>query len=111
LNFSNFFFSWAQDHADFPRKITFTCNIDRKCNDILVEVLSELLPPERLSTGELPLNEYGLRVWGYDEFLDGESVLGGFLFVGNSIAFGQDVRLEVGKRLIPTNQTSIPFTR
>jgi hypothetical protein len=59
----------------------------------------------------LPLNEYGLRVFGYDEFLDENTTLGSFLFVGNSIAFGQDVRLEVARHVNNSNQTAIIFTR
>lgn len=77
----------------------------------MAEVLSEFLPPEIVNTGELPLKQYGLRVWGYDEFLDDQATLGSFLFVGNSIEFGQDVKLEVGKRVIKSNNTATTFTR
>lgn len=102
---------WPHSAPGFPRRIIFTRNIDKKVEDILIEVLSALLPPEMATTDELPLNDYVLRVYGHDEFLDRECTLGSFPFVGNSIALGQDVELEVGKRTFSVNQTSVPFTR
>jgi hypothetical protein len=89
----------------FPRKIILTENVDKTTTDILIDVLSAFL-----NIKELPLNEYGLRVYGCDEFLSDQCKLGSFLFVGKSIASGKDIMLEVGKRLINSNNTETTFT-
>jgi hypothetical protein len=110
---SNLKFSWPNFNAENPRKVAFTREISKTCNDILASVLMDFLPPEFVTQNidSLPLDQYGLRVYGYDEFLDPNQPLGCHVFIGKVIAFGHDVQLEVGRREMSVNQTSVPYTK
>uniref|UniRef100_F1KQX4 Phosphatidylinositol-4-phosphate 3-kinase C2 domain-containing subunit alpha n=2 Tax=Ascaris TaxID=6251 RepID=F1KQX4_ASCSU len=80
-------------------KMVFTCETQSTIEEILVSVLSFFLDPAQveLHNGRLPVDEYGLKIFGLDEFLLNSSQLGENPFVGQALAFGKDIRLEVGK--------------
>lgn len=70
--------------------------------EILVDILLRLLSPEIISRngGNIPLNDYALKVYGSDEFLVPTAEIGKHPFVGHYLSQGKDVELEVGKRVI-----------
>ncbi|VDM47308.1 unnamed protein product [Toxocara canis] len=80
-------------------KMVFTCETRSTIEEILVSVLSFFLDPAQVEmlNGRLPVDEYGLKIFGLDEFLLNSSQLGENPFVGQALAFGKDIRLEVGK--------------
>ncbi|VDK86356.1 unnamed protein product [Litomosoides sigmodontis] len=84
-------------------KMTFTCETTSTIQYILANVLNTFLEPSQISMlqDRLPVDEYGLKVnnqiYGLDEFLLSSSQLGENPFVGQALAFGKDIRLEVGK--------------
>uniref|UniRef100_A0A8R1XX44 Phosphatidylinositol-4-phosphate 3-kinase n=1 Tax=Onchocerca volvulus TaxID=6282 RepID=A0A8R1XX44_ONCVO len=80
-------------------RMTFTCETTSTIQYILANVLNTFLDPAQISMlqGRLPVDEYGLKIYGLDEFLLSSSQLGENPFVGQALAFGKDIRLEVGK--------------
>ncbi|OZC04855.1 hypothetical protein X798_08177 [Onchocerca flexuosa] len=80
-------------------RMTFTCETTSTIQYILANVLNTFLDPSQISMlqGRLPVDEYGLKIYGLDEFLLSSSQLGENPFVGQALAFGKDIRLEVGK--------------
>lgn len=75
------------------------CNVNSTSKEILVEVLMRLMPDSiAKNDGDIPLDEYALKLYGYDEFLRAESVIGKHLFVGHFLSIGKDIELDVGKR-------------
>ncbi|KAK6109822.1 Phosphatidylinositol 3- and 4-kinase family protein [Brugia pahangi] len=80
-------------------RMTFTCETTSTIQYILANVLNTFLDPSQISMlqDRLPVDEYGLKIYGLDEFLLSSSQLGENPFVGQALAFGKDIRLEVGK--------------
>ncbi|VDK58696.1 unnamed protein product [Anisakis simplex] len=80
-------------------KMVFTCETKCTIEEILISVLSFFLDPAQveLHNGCLPVDEYGLKIFGLDEFLLNSSQLGENPFVGQALMFGKDIRLEVGR--------------
>uniref|UniRef100_A0A1I7VGA5 Phosphatidylinositol-4-phosphate 3-kinase n=1 Tax=Loa loa TaxID=7209 RepID=A0A1I7VGA5_LOALO len=80
-------------------RMTFTCETTSTIQYILANVLNTFLDPSQINMlkGRLPVDEYGLKIYGLDEFLLSSSQLGENPFVGQALAFGKDIRLEVGK--------------
>lgn len=75
------------------------CDLRSTSEEILVDVLMRLLPDYiSKNNGQIPLEEYALKLHGYDEFLRPESIIGKHLFVGHFLSIGKDIELEVGKR-------------
>ncbi|VDM96038.1 unnamed protein product [Thelazia callipaeda] len=91
-------FSWPSI-LGVEDKMTFTCETTSTIQYILANVLNTFLDPSliNLLQGHLPIDEYGLKIYGLDEFLLSSSQLGENPFVGQALAFGKDIRLEVGK--------------
>lgn len=63
-----------------------------------------LLTPEELARdgGRIPVGDYALKVYGFDEFLAPHALIGRHPFVGHQLSHGRDVELEVGRRQLPT---------
>uniref|UniRef100_A0A0R3S5X0 phosphatidylinositol 3-kinase n=1 Tax=Elaeophora elaphi TaxID=1147741 RepID=A0A0R3S5X0_9BILA len=80
-------------------RMTFTCETTSTIQYILANVLNTFLDPSQIIMlqDRLPVDEYGLKIYGLDEFLLSSSQLGENPFVGQALAFGKDIRLEVGK--------------
>ncbi|KAI1732417.1 phosphatidylinositol 3- and 4-kinase domain-containing protein [Ditylenchus destructor] len=95
--------SWPKDTPEEPQKLEFACDVRSTAEEILLNVLLRFLPPATLENngGEIPLNEYCLKVFGHDEFLEPSSIIGKHTFVANFLASGKDVELEVGQKIRP----------
>ncbi|KAI6235075.1 Phosphatidylinositol-4-phosphate 3-kinase [Aphelenchoides besseyi] len=105
--------TWPQDRPEFPRKITFTCEINQTCGEILSKVLLDLLLPEELALNDgcIPLDAYALKTRGTDEFFDNSSIIGKHPAVGLAVATNKDVELECGKKTMSVMQSNVPFER
>ncbi|KAI6239099.1 hypothetical protein M3Y99_00613000 [Aphelenchoides fujianensis] len=99
--------TWPFLEANVKRKLTFTCNVNQTCAEILSTVLLEFLPPEELSKneGQIPLDEYVLKSNRTDEFFDNEAVIGKHPFVGFTLAVDKDVEL-CHPRILATTLTA-----
>lgn len=90
-------YSWPSVFGS-DRKMTFTCGTKSRIEEILANVLNTFLDPAQIEMfNGLPVDEYGLKIYGLDEFLLNSSQLGENPFVGQALAFGKDIRLEVGR--------------
>lgn len=91
-------YSWPSDLGS-DQRMTFTCETKSMVGEILANVLNTFLDPAQIElfNGRLPVDEYGLKIYGLDEFLLNSSLLGENPFVGQALAFGKDIRLEVGR--------------
>uniref|UniRef100_A0A915D232 Uncharacterized protein n=1 Tax=Ditylenchus dipsaci TaxID=166011 RepID=A0A915D232_9BILA len=101
--------TWRRDIPGEPQKLEFACDLRSTSEEILVDVLLRLLPQEVIDKngGDIPLAEYALKVYGFDEFLVPSAVIGKHPFVAHFLSQGKDVVLEVGKRvLVPTAEES-----
>uniref|UniRef100_A0A183CBF7 Phosphatidylinositol-4-phosphate 3-kinase n=1 Tax=Globodera pallida TaxID=36090 RepID=A0A183CBF7_GLOPA len=96
--------TWSRDTPEEPRRLEFTCGARNTSEEILQKVLLDLLSPEAIAQNEdkIPAGDYALKVYGSDEFLVRDVPIGKHPFVGDLLAKGRDVELEVGKSRLPT---------
>uniref|UniRef100_A0A914WVA7 PI3K-RBD domain-containing protein n=1 Tax=Plectus sambesii TaxID=2011161 RepID=A0A914WVA7_9BILA len=73
--------------------LSFTCAVSSTVEQILESVLTTFFPNEN----DLPTVDYGLKVYGLDEYLAPHSVIGHYAFLRQALAFGDDIRLQVGR--------------
>ena len=73
-------FSWPRDTPEEPRQLEMACGVRNTSEEILVDVLLRLLPQEEIARnqGQIPLDEYALKVFGTDEFLVRDASIGEF---------------------------------
>uniref|UniRef100_A0A914GS26 Phosphatidylinositol-4-phosphate 3-kinase n=1 Tax=Globodera rostochiensis TaxID=31243 RepID=A0A914GS26_GLORO len=100
--------TWSRDTPEEPRRLEFTCGARNSSEEILQKVLLDLLSPEAIAQNEdkIPAGDYALKVYGSDEFLVRDVPIGKHPFVGDLLAKGRDVELEVGKSRLPTTPAS-----
>ncbi|KAL3084827.1 hypothetical protein niasHT_031712 [Heterodera trifolii] len=96
--------TWSRDTPEEPRRLEFTCGARNTSEEILQKVLLDLLTPEAIAQneGKIPSGEFALKVYGSDEFLVRDVPIGRHPFVGDLLAKGSDVELEVGKSQLPS---------
>ncbi|VDM62901.1 unnamed protein product [Angiostrongylus costaricensis] len=83
-------FRWTHnDHVE----LALTCDTETSVELLITQLLADLLSESELLNG-VPVEKYGLKIFGLDEFLPKTSVLGHNLYVGNCILHGKDVKLE-----------------
>ncbi|TMS36679.1 hypothetical protein L596_003781 [Steinernema carpocapsae] len=102
-------YSWARSLNPADDYISFTCSVSSSIAEILDNILMTFLTPAELSAndGQLPSNEYGLKIFGLDEFLPKSSKLGQCPNLNKALMFGKDFRLEVGKLVTLTSATRV----
>ncbi|KIH69405.1 hypothetical protein ANCDUO_00253 [Ancylostoma duodenale] len=84
-------YTWQ--HSD-QVELAFTCATETLVELLVTQLLTDLLSELELSDG-VPVERFGLKIFGLDEFLPKTSALGHNLYVGNCILHGKDVKLEV----------------
>uniref|UniRef100_A0A7E4W115 Phosphatidylinositol-4-phosphate 3-kinase n=1 Tax=Panagrellus redivivus TaxID=6233 RepID=A0A7E4W115_PANRE len=77
--------------------VALTYEATSTCLDLLIAVLCRFLPPESIGT-TVDIDDFTLKVFGIDEFLDPKAIIGQHPFVSTAIARGKDVMLEIGKK-------------
>ncbi|KAJ1373807.1 hypothetical protein KIN20_036322 [Parelaphostrongylus tenuis] len=77
-------------------ELALTCDTETSVELLITQLLADLLSETELVNG-VPVERYGLKIFGLDEFLPKTSVLGHNLYVGNCILHGKDVKLEIGR--------------
>lgn len=77
-------------------ELALTCDTETSVELLITQLLTDLLSDLELVNG-VPVERYGLKIFGLDEFLPKTSVLGHNLYVGNCILHGKDVKLEIGR--------------
>lgn len=72
----------------------------------------DLLAPDDIAAadGRIPIDDYTLKIYGTDEQLDGNTLLGHHLCVGAAVVADKDVMLEVGRRTLAIVNTSVPMS-
>ncbi|CAA93489.1 Phosphatidylinositol 3-kinase piki-1 [Caenorhabditis elegans] len=79
--------SWKANKSNGKAMI---CAIDEKMDIITTQALS-------LFDSELPTDkEYGLKIYGLNQFLSSDSLLGSNLYTGHCLLNGDDVKLDLG---------------
>ncbi|EYC38550.1 hypothetical protein Y032_0710g1729 [Ancylostoma ceylanicum] len=77
-------------------ELAFTCATETLVELLVTQLLTDILSESELSDG-VPVERFGLKIFGLDEFLPKTSALGHNLYVGNCILHGKDVKLEIGR--------------
>ncbi|KAK6765698.1 hypothetical protein RB195_025546 [Necator americanus] len=89
----------SKDHT-WPRnedvERAYTCATDTLVEHLITQLLADLLNESELVDG-VPVERFGLKIFGLDEFIPKTSPLGHNLYVGNCILHGKDVKLEIGR--------------
>ncbi|KAL7071656.1 hypothetical protein ACQ4LE_009309, partial [Meloidogyne hapla] len=94
--------TWPRDTPEELQSFELACAVKKTSDEILLEVLLRLLSQEDIqrNEGQIPLNDYALKVFGTDEFLVPDAPIGKNLFVAQFLAGGKDVDLEVGRKIL-----------
>uniref|UniRef100_A0A915MYB8 Phosphatidylinositol-4-phosphate 3-kinase n=1 Tax=Meloidogyne javanica TaxID=6303 RepID=A0A915MYB8_MELJA len=100
--------TWPRDTPEELQSFELACAVKKTTDEILLEVLIRLLSQEEIqrNEGQIPLNDYALKVFGTDEFLVPDAPIGKNLFVAQFLAGGKDVDLEVGRKILPKIKTN-----
>uniref|UniRef100_A0A1I8A3H4 Phosphatidylinositol 3-kinase n=1 Tax=Steinernema glaseri TaxID=37863 RepID=A0A1I8A3H4_9BILA len=100
-------YSWPRSVDPSDDYISFTCNTSTTISEILNNVLMTFLSPEELSAnGQIPTDQYGLKIFGLDEFVPINCKVGQCPHLAKALTFGKDFRLEIGKLQTLTSSTS-----
>ncbi|KAK0397089.1 hypothetical protein QR680_001978 [Steinernema hermaphroditum] len=104
-------YSWPRSVNSSDDYVSFTCSTSSLISEILDNVLMTFLSAEELTanSGQLPSDQYGLKIYGLDEFLPKTSKVGQCPHLGKAITFGKDYRIEIGK--LQTLTSSVNNTR
>ncbi|CAJ0609740.1 unnamed protein product [Cylicocyclus nassatus] len=86
-------YTWP--HCD-QSELAFTSATETSVELLITQLLADLLSDSELVNG-VPVERYGLKIFGLDEFLPKTAALGNNLYVGNCILHGKDVKLEIGR--------------
>uniref|UniRef100_A0A1I7WL82 Ubiquitin-like domain-containing protein n=1 Tax=Heterorhabditis bacteriophora TaxID=37862 RepID=A0A1I7WL82_HETBA len=89
----------VKDHS-WPRsaqiEVAMTCDTVTSVDMLITQALTDLMSESELTSG-VPVEKFGLKVFGLDEFLPKTSALGHNLYVGKCLLHGKDVKLEIGR--------------
>ncbi|XGW32621.1 hypothetical protein V3C99_017290 [Haemonchus contortus] len=83
-------------HQNGHTELALVCDTETSIDLLITQLLTDLLDESDLADG-VPVEKYGLKIFGLDEFLPKTSALGNNLYVGNCILHGKDVKLEIGR--------------
>ncbi|VDL76594.1 unnamed protein product [Nippostrongylus brasiliensis] len=86
-------YTWNQGE---PSEIALVSDTETSIELLITQLLSDLLDESEMTNG-VPVEKFGLKIFGLDEFLPKTSALGNNLYVGNCILHGKDVKLEIGR--------------
>ena len=89
--------TWPTSFSNVPEHVEMTYEVSSTCEDLLISVLCRFLNPDD-NDGTLPIDEYTLKIYGTDEFLEPNGIIGKHPIVGRFLARGKDVPLTIGRK-------------
>uniref|UniRef100_A0AC34GT29 Phosphatidylinositol-4-phosphate 3-kinase n=1 Tax=Panagrolaimus sp. ES5 TaxID=591445 RepID=A0AC34GT29_9BILA len=99
--------TWPSGLKDCPNRIELTYDTSSTCEDLLITSLFRFLNPDDHNE-TLPTDDFTLKLYGTDEFLEPHAILGKHPIVGKFLSRGKDVELMIGKKIIRDVNYPIP---
>uniref|UniRef100_A0AC34QE78 Phosphatidylinositol 3-kinase n=1 Tax=Panagrolaimus sp. JU765 TaxID=591449 RepID=A0AC34QE78_9BILA len=92
--------SWPRHLSSSPKQVELTYEVFSTCEDLLISVLCRFCPAEDIGK-TIKIEDFALKLYGVDEFLEPSSTLGNIPFVAKFLSRGKDVPLQIGQKFLP----------
>lgn len=92
--------SWPRHLSNSPKQVELTYEVFSTCEDLLISILCRFCPAEDIGK-TIKIEDFALKLYGVDEFLEANSTLGNIPFVAKFLSRGKDVPLQIGQKFLP----------